>query len=78
MAELALHREKARFTCEFLSERDVTVTWPLAVLLPNLTLELIQNCNLLHQRQKQENASRGRFFFISLLKPKTLEQRQRD
>lgn len=73
-----MHREKARFTCEFLSERDVTVTWPLAVLLPNLTLELIQNCNLLHQRQKQENASRGRFFFISLLKPKTLEQRQRD
>lgn len=63
VAELASHREKAELTCGSLSEREVTVTLPLAVLLPNATPVLIQHRNLLHQRQNQKKASWGRFLY---------------
>lgn len=57
VAELALHRKKAEFTWGSLSEREVTVTLPLAVL-PNLTPAF-----LCHQRQNRKNAFQGRFLY---------------
>lgn len=45
-----------------LREGAVTVTLPLAILLPNLTPALIGNHYLLHQRPNGQNASWGRLF----------------
>lgn len=47
-----------------LREGAVTVTLPVAILLPNLTPALIGNCYLLHQRPNGQNASWGRLFLI--------------